>query len=53
MKAAAAYIGQADEDTQKELGTLMPHMLEVSNGFHAKPASISPIADSRPLCAST
>jgi hypothetical protein len=30
MKAAAAYIGQADETTQKNLAGLMPHMLDVS-----------------------
>lgn len=30
MKAAAAYIGQADEATQKSLSVLMPHMLDVS-----------------------
>lgn len=29
MKAAAAYIGQADEATQKSLAVLMPHMLDV------------------------
>lgn len=29
MKAAAAYIIQADESTQKSLAVLMPHMLEV------------------------
>lgn len=29
MKAAAAYIIQADEPTQKSLAALMPHMLEV------------------------
>jgi len=28
MKAAAAYIGQADETTQKNLAGLMPHMLD-------------------------
>lgn len=31
MKAAAAYIIQADEATQKSLGALMPHMLDVSS----------------------
>jgi len=30
MKAAAAYIIQADEATQKSLGVLMPHMLDVN-----------------------
>jgi hypothetical protein len=30
MKAAAAYIIQADEATQKSLGALMPHMLDVN-----------------------
>jgi hypothetical protein len=33
MKAAAAYIIQADEPTQKSLGALMPHMLDVSFYF--------------------
>lgn len=33
MKAAAAYIIQADEPTQKSLGALMPHMLDVSFGI--------------------
>lgn len=30
MKAAAAYIIQADESTQKNMAGLMPHMLEVT-----------------------
>lgn len=30
MKAAAAYIIQADESTQKSMTGLMPHMLEVT-----------------------
>lgn len=30
MKAAAQYIIQADESTQKALGVLMPHMLDVN-----------------------
>lgn len=36
MKAAAAYIIQADESTQKSLAVLMPHMLEVIIFFFQK-----------------
>ena len=30
MKAAIAYIVKAEAETQKQLGALMPHMLEVN-----------------------
>ena len=50
MKAAAAYIIQADESTQKTLGALMPHMLDVSVSISSFIGIIISILSLNSLC---